>query len=354
MRQLSQGASLYSIADGMGVAHGDVVNALESDLPAQTPGWTDVTSLADKIASATNTVTIAPPPSSAQQFTLDNGFGPQTLTMSLDATAHLLSTTSSDLMLQLSRGTSLYTIADAQGVAHGDVVTALESDLPAQTPGWTDVTALADKIASSTGSVTIAPPQSGTQQFALNNAFGPQTMTIPLDATASLLSTTPGDLMNQLSQGATLYSIADAQGVARGDLVTALEADLPAQTPGWTDIAALADQIASTSTGPVAAATSSGTQQFALNNAFGPQTMTMPLDATASLLSTTPADLMNQLSQGASLYSIADAQGVARADVMTALEADLPAETPGWTDVAALADQLASSTTSTTTPPTQL
>jgi hypothetical protein len=153
-------------------------------------------------------------------------------------------------MAQLSQGASLNSIADGLGVSHSDLTDALLADLPAQTPGWNDVMALADQLAATTGSTTIGQPPADPvvpiagQQFMLDAGTGPQPVTMSFDATANLLSTTPSDLMAQLSQGASLNSIADGLGVSHSDLTDALLADLPAQISGWDDITALVDQLA--------------------------------------------------------------------------------------------------------------
>jgi uncharacterized protein YidB (DUF937 family) len=360
MLALSQGFTLNDIADGAGVAHNDLINALSTDLPSWAPNWIDANALAEQLAATSRSATIEAPavaPTSGQQFTVDpgTGTGPQTLTVSLDATAALLSTTTTDLMAQLSAGTSLNTIADGLSVSHSDLIDALVTDLPTRTSGWTDVNALAEQLAAATDSTTLTPPTvtpAARQQFGVDPGTGPQTVNLTLENTANVLSTTSEYLMARLSGGTSLSTLADGLGVTHSSLVEALVADLPEQTPGWSDATTLAEAVSTITNSttvewPPEPATTGG-QQFTVDPGTGPQTLTLSLDNTASLLFTTPTALMAQLSQGTSLNTIADSLGITHSSLIDALVADLPEQTPGWSDVTTLAEQLAGVTDSTT------
>ena len=73
-------------------------------------------------------------------------------------------------------------------------------------------------------------------------------METPLDATVAALGTTLPDLQGALDGGLSLDDVAAASGLSHSDLLDALVADLPGQTPGWDDVYALAEQVAVTRT----------------------------------------------------------------------------------------------------------
>lgn len=254
MRYLSRGGSLTDAAQAAGVSQDDLRNAVLTDLPVETPGWADAAELADLIVSDTASVTFPPPsdpgpPDPRQEFFLDNGFGGTTTALSLTATADLLSQTPEYVMRRLSHGVSLNDLADVAGVSHQDLIDAVLSDLPAQTPGWTDALALAEALAADTSSTTNPPPvTSGPQQvFAVDSGGTPRLMALNLDVTASLLNATPEELMGLLSQGNSLDDLAQLVGVSHEEVVDAVLADLPNDLSGWPDPLNLAEEIAASS-----------------------------------------------------------------------------------------------------------
>jgi hypothetical protein len=259
MGRLSGGASLASLAQARGLSQGALLDAVRWDLPPQTPAWDDRLALAAQVAGDAASVTEVPPqPVAGQLFAVASEAGPSSLTVSLDATAALLGTTTDDLMAQLSAGETLGGLADAAGVTHDDLVDAVLTDLPARTEGWSDAAELAEQVIGSASSATVVPeagagaaggggaaPTQG-RRFVVDVGTGPQPVETTLDATLSVLGTTLPELAALLDAGMSLDAVAQAAGLTHGDLLDALVADLPGQTPGWDDVYALAEQVAVT------------------------------------------------------------------------------------------------------------
>ena len=256
MSTLSGGSSLADLARARGVSGGALLDAVRWDLPPQTPGWDDRIALAEQVAGDTTSVTETPPqPLAGQLFEVTAEAGTTSVTVSLDATAALLGTTTDELMAQLSAGATLNDLADGLGVAHEDLVDAVLTDLPARTDGWSDAAELAEQVAASAASVTVVPdagdaapagaPEAG-RRFVVDVGAGPEAVETGLGTTLALLGSSLPDLHALLDEGLSLDDVAQAAGVTHGDLLDALVTDLPGLPPGWDDVYAFAEQVAAT------------------------------------------------------------------------------------------------------------
>ena len=351
--RLAAGASYGDLGSEAGVPDPVLLDRVRTALP-------DVGDDVLRAAVAEQVVRHAGPLDAAalQAPPMAGGSATQVLALTLDRTAALLRTTSADLMGRLSGGESLTGTAAALGIRPDVLLDAVRWDLPPQTPGWDDRLALAAQVAGDTASVTELPSQPvAGQRFEVASAAGPSSVTVQLDTTAGLLGLTTDDLMAQLSSGARLGDLADAAGVGHDALVDAVVTDLPARTEGWSDVLELAEQVvgsASSATvvpdgaGPAAAVGAAPTdgRRFVVDIGTGPQPVETPLDATVAALGTTLPDLQGALDGGLSLDDVAAASGLSHSDLLDALVADLPGQTPGWDDVYALAEQVAVTRTS--------
>lgn len=363
MDRLSGGASLNDLAAAAGIDNEALIDAVLTDLPPQLPGWSNAVALAEQLAadrtSTTETPAPAPPDPPAQQlFTLDPGTGPQTLALGLDSTAALLGVSTDALMARLSDGATLNDLADAAGVTHDDLIHAVLTDLPAELAGWGDVLDAAEQVSAWGYSFTDPPPAADgaaptPHQFTLDSAAGAQTLSVRLDATATLLGSTAEALSQSLSEGMALNDLADAAGVAHEDLIDAILTDLPAQTPAWPDVTELAERIAGLAAVQDSPATDDGAQPQAVqaynvDYGSGPQAVTLDPQGTSALLGVTPDDLMLRLSEGATLADLAETAGVAHQDLLDAIMGDLVTFPDGIWDLASLAEQVARSASSIT------
>ncbi|HEY6795751.1 MAG TPA: hypothetical protein VI248_13815 [Kineosporiaceae bacterium] len=260
--KLADGISLTALADARGIGHDDLITAIEKDLPAETPGWSDVSTLAAQIADGTEgqpvgdtppTWPVAGPGSSGsrtpvQRFTVNPGVAQVAALTADDVEASVLTALTGRLGLdadevgaELDGGATLNAVAHVAGVSHDDLINAVRTALPGTASTSSVGTALAEQIARTPGRLTDAALRLPT---GAGGADARQSFDTSLATVATLLGTRPDRLMHQLSRGASLDDLAENNGIAHDDLVAAIETDLPDETVGWADVSALAEQIA--------------------------------------------------------------------------------------------------------------
>jgi len=360
--RLQYGETLDDVADSTGTSRDDLHGIVRAALPDTLTDPAQADALAGQISAAAWPLT-------GDTFQLAAHLGAaRTVDTPLTAVATLLGTSVADLSTQLTGGTSLATLADAAGVSHDDLVTAISADLPTTDPAWPDVTALAEQVAAGTDSTVTptAPAPTGhhhhgrraadVQRFSVTPPAAPVPTVAPddvsgpvVDAVAGMLALPAEDVTARLTAGETLDDVAAGADFSHEDLVAVVRAALPEDLA-----AALTDPAQATAlAGQIATATWPLTPDSLVVPPAAPERRAVdsPLTAVATLLGTTPADLSTQLTQGASLAGLAGTAGVSHSDLITAITADLPFSVPGWTDRTALAEQIAGTTDSTATPP---
>jgi hypothetical protein len=329
---INGGGNLQDLVNTTDHSTNDLINAIKSALPSSIQNARVQTVAAQQIADNAGPLT-------ADSLQLPPGIGgsaaTQNVDLSLTNTAALLGTTSTDLMQQLSQGSSLSDLATSWGVSRGDLLDAIQSDLPAGTSNVADPAALAGQIADSATSVTTVPP---TQQFAVAAQSPGDLQNSIVSAVSDTLGMSTDDVTSWINGGGSLNDLAASSGTAHDDLITAIKTSLPSEVQGPAAQGAAAEKIAGNA-GPLASDTLHLSSSRSLN---------VSLDNTAALLGTSTANLMQELSQGNSLRGLANAQGSSATDLTDAIQSDLPAKVPGWSDISALATQLAGDKTSTT------
>ena len=363
---IRDGRSLDDLADVTGTSRDDLLAAVQQALPGSLGTSTVGRALAQRIAGTAGPLT---------DRTLDlpvTAGGPaatRTVSLTLDATAATLGLSHHDLTAQLAAGTSLDDLADARGVDHADLRAAVGADLsadaPAGLPGWSDPEALVTQVTAARypaadlgplprgGGVPGPPAPFGepVQRFTVSPDLAevpgidlPDLQRAVTTAVAARLGTGTVDLASAAASGYTLADMADITGTSRDDLLATVQRQLPGSLASSTAGRAIAERIAATA-GPI-------TQQTLdlpiTTPGLDTRAVTVTLSGTAGLLGMGAADLTATLAAGGSLGELADARGIGRDDLLAAVRADLPPDTPGWTDPDALAAQLAGTTTSST------
>jgi hypothetical protein len=156
--QLTAGATLSDIADGLGTSHQDLVDAVRTALLPYGFQDTQAAALAEQLSTASWPLT-----DESLQAPAATG---QTLDVTLTATAALLGTTTTQLGTQLSQGHSLQDLAATAGISADDLGAAVTSDLAGATvPDGLDGAALVQQIVSgadSTGAGTTSDGGAGS------------------------------------------------------------------------------------------------------------------------------------------------------------------------------------------------
>jgi len=355
------GRSLADLADVTGTSRDDLLAAVQQALPGSLRTSTVGRALAQRIAG-----TVGPLTDRTLDLPVTAG-GPaatRTVTLTLDATAATLGLSRHDLTAQLAGGTSLDDLADARGVDHTDLRAAVRTDLPADLPGWSDPDTLVAQVATArypavdagaaprSGPGPAAPPfGEPVQRFTVSPDLAevpgidlPDLQRAVTTAVAARLGTGTVDLASAAASGYTLDDMADITGTSRDDLLATVQRQLPGSLASSTAGRAIAERITATA-GPI---TPQALDLPVTTPGLDTRAVTVTLSGTAGLLGVGAADLTATLAAGGSLGGLADARGIGRDDLLAAVRADLPADTPGWTDPDALAAQLAGTTTSST------
>ena len=159
----------------------------------------------------------------------------QLLGPAVDEVAKLLNTTPEDLKKKLGSGQSLAEIAQAQKVevqqVKDTILNSIKTQLDALVAGGKMIQAQADDIYKGASNVAdkfinAKPGEADTK----NQMFNPKALLIPaLQHIASLLKTTPDDLLDKLKLGQSLAEIAQSQKVEVQQVKDALLADMKTQ-----------------------------------------------------------------------------------------------------------------------------
>jgi hypothetical protein len=172
----------------------------------------------------------------------------------LQPVATLLGTTTQDLMTKIQSGQTLSSIASSQGVSQDSLVSAIKQGLQnaapqgnsQNAPSQTDLTTIAQNIANGTMPVGghhhhhgLGESSSSTSSNQDDNSGSASTSTTGASSTtassefstlASDLGLDPDTLLQSLTSGATLTSIASAQGVSSSNLQSILSTGLQIDT----------------------------------------------------------------------------------------------------------------------------
>jgi LysM domain-containing protein len=171
----------------------------------------------------------------------------------LQPVATLLGTTTQSLMSEIQSGQTLSSIASSQGISQSSLISAIEKGLQnaapqgssQNAPSQTDLTTIAQNIANGTMPIGahhhhrgLGEPSNSTSSNQDDNSGSDSSTTGNSSTTASsefsalatALGLDPDSLLQSLTSGETLTSIASAQGVSSSNLQSILSSGLQIDT----------------------------------------------------------------------------------------------------------------------------